>query len=264
MIDFHTHVFPDGIVAGAISALEEKSGVKAALDGTIADLRRSMHKNGISHSVVCSIATSPKQFAPILEWSKGLMADDITPLPSVHPASPTALNEIQTIHDEGFKGVKLHPYYQDFFLDEKRLLPLFNHIATLGLFVVIHAGYDIGFKEEERANPSQIKNLLQAVPTLKLVAAHLGAWKQWDEVARELIGQDVYLDLAFVLDFLDHGQAITMLKKHPQDRILWGSDSPWEDQATALATLRSLRLGDALEEQILETNGRKLLSPITP
>ncbi len=262
IIDFHTHIFPDPIASQAIPALEAqgKGNVKAALNGTANDLLRSMQQNNISKSVICSIATSPKQFQPILDWSKKIATDQIIPLPSVHPSSTTVLTELKTIKDNGFKGIKLHPYYQDFFLDEERLLPIFHKIAELGLFVVMHCGYDIGFPREERANPKQIKSLITAVPSLKLVAAHLGAWQQWDEVDQYLICEDIYLDLAFVLDFLPKKQAVKMITNHPQDKILFGSDSPWEDQGKALQKLRDLHLGKKLEEQILGLNGEELLT----
>ena len=259
IIDFHTHTFPDTIAVNAIPALEQRAQVKAALNGTVPDLLQSMHHNNISQSIICSIATTPKQFNPILEWSKKILTKQIIPLPSVHPASDTVLKELELIQNNGFKGIKLHPYYQEFFLDEDRLLPLFKRLADLGLFVVMHCGYDIGFPREERANPKQIKELITAIPTLKFVAAHLGGWQQWDDVATHLIGKDLYMDLAFVLDFLPKEQAVEMIRNHPKDKILFGSDSPWTDQNTAIQKLRDLHLEPELEQRILYLNGKELL-----
>ena len=71
-----------------------------------------MDRSGIDQSVLCSIATRPEQFFPILEWSKAIRSDRIIPFPSLHPADPQLLEHLQVIHDEGFKGVKMHPYYQ--------------------------------------------------------------------------------------------------------------------------------------------------------
>ncbi len=260
-IDFHTHIFPDAIATQAIPALAKQANTQAALNGTVKDLLQSMTRHHISRSVVCSIATSPKQFQPILDWSRAIASEQIIPLPSVHPASSSVLTELQSIHDHGFPGIKLHPYYQDFFVDEERLLPLFAQCAALGLFIVMHCGYDIGFPREERANPEQIRQLLTRVPSLKLVAAHLGAWQQWEDVSRHLIGEDVYLDLAFVLDFLPREQAVAIITGHPEDRILFGSDSPWEDQGEAVQKLRNLHLPKDLEGRILHRNGEELLFP---
>ena len=65
-IDIHTHAFPDFIAKVAIPALEREGGIKAYLDGTVAGLLASMDRSGIEQSVLCSIATRPEQFAPIL------------------------------------------------------------------------------------------------------------------------------------------------------------------------------------------------------
>lgn len=259
-IDFHTHVFPDAVASQAIPALEVQANVKAALNGTVQDLLQSMDRHHISQSVVCSIATQPKQFQPILDWSRSMASERIIPLPSLHPESRSVLDELQTIHDHGFPGIKLHPYYQSFYVDEERLLPIFKKSSELGLFIVMHCGYDIGFPREERANPQQIKQLIRSFPSLKLVASHLGGWQQWDEVAQHLIGEDIYLDLAFVLDFLPTEQARAMITTHPRDRILFGSDSPWADQGEAVQQVRDLHLDPNLTERILHTNGKELLT----
>jgi predicted TIM-barrel fold metal-dependent hydrolase len=111
-IDIHTHAFPDPIAAHAIPALEKEGNIKAYLDGTVAGLLASMDRSGIEQSVVCSIATRQEQFTPILEWSKAIRSERIIPFPSLHPADPELLDHLQLIRDEGFKGVKMHPYYQ--------------------------------------------------------------------------------------------------------------------------------------------------------
>ena len=36
----------------------------------------------------------------------------IVPFPSLHPKDPLLLEHLQVVHDEGFKGIKMHSYYQ--------------------------------------------------------------------------------------------------------------------------------------------------------
>ena len=120
-IDFHTHVFPDQIASVAIEALEKKGNVKAYLNGTVTDLLASMDRAGIDCSVVCSIATRPQQFKPILDWSKSICSERIVPLPSIHPADPDRIAQLELIQDGGFIGLKMHPYYQDFYLSEDKI-----------------------------------------------------------------------------------------------------------------------------------------------
>ncbi len=259
-IDFHTHAFPDQIAATAIPALEKKGNVKAYLNGTVTDLLRSMDQAGIEQSVVCSIATRPEQFQPILDWSASIRSPRIVPLPSVHPMDPDRIKQLQQIRDMGFVGLKLHPYYQDFFLDDPELLEFYAEIKELGLLLVMHTGYDIGYPRIRRANPERILNLLQMVPGLRLITTHLGGWDEWADVRELLTGLPIYMEISFALDFLDQIRLRDLIESHPPEYILFGTDSPWADQITTLKMLAKLGLPDDLYERIVRENAKALLA----
>ena len=108
-----------------------------------------MDRAGVTASLICSIATRPQQFRSILDWSKSIRSDRIIPLPSVHPNAVDLREQLHIIHDEGFPGIKLHPYYQDFFIDDARLEVLYGSLVEYGLLVVMHTGYDIAFPRME-------------------------------------------------------------------------------------------------------------------
>ena len=78
--------------------------VKAHLDGKVSSLLASMDICGIEKSVVCSIATKPSQFEPILKWSRKIQSDRIIPLPSVHPDDPKCVEQIETDKGRGIQG----------------------------------------------------------------------------------------------------------------------------------------------------------------
>lgn len=258
--DFHTHAFPDTLAPHAIRTLEaETHEVKARLDGTLGALVGSMDRAGIARSVVCSIATKPEQFPRILEWSASIASPRIAPFPSVHPDDPLALERIDAIAGAGFKGVKLHPYYQRFNVDEERLMPLYRRMAERGLILVCHSGFDIAFPRLLRATPRQTLRVAEAVPELTLVATHLGAWEDWDDVERFLLGRPLFLEISFSLEMLPPERARSLLLRHPPEFLLFGTDSPWQDQSEALARLRGLRLDPALEGALLEGNAARLL-----
>jgi predicted TIM-barrel fold metal-dependent hydrolase len=258
-IDFHTHAFPDQIAAMAIPALEKKGNVKAYLNGTVTDLLGSMDEAEIEQSVVCSIATRPEQFQPIFDWSKSIRSDRIIPLPSVHPADPDRFDQLQQIKDQGFIGLKMHPYYQDFFLDDEELLELYEKIKDLGLLLVVHTGYDIGYPRIKRADPARILKLLQLIPGLRLITTHLGGWDEWEDVRNLLTGLPIYMEISFALDFLDQIRLRDLIVNHPPEYILFGTDSPWADQATTLKMLGKLGLPDELFNRIVRENAKVLL-----
>ena len=259
IVDFHTHAFPDQIAASAIASLEHEGGIKAWLDGTVADLLRSMDRSGIETSVLCSIATRPSHFQPILDWSRAIRSERIIPLPSLHPDDPQLLEHLRIIHAEGFLGIKMHAYYQDCAIDDPRLSDLYAMLAELGMLLVIHAGYDIAYPRIRLADPARILDVCRQFPDLKLIATHLGGWDEWEDVETLLVGKPVFMELSFALNELAPARLRRILLAHPADFLLFGTDAPWTDQADSLDLLRRLDLPEALVERITVTNARRLL-----
>lgn len=258
-IDFHTHAFPDQIAATAIPALEKKGNIKAYLNGTISDLLKSMDQAQIERSVVCSIATRPAQFQPILDWSLSIRSERIVPLPSIHPSDPERSEHLRQIKDMGFIGLKMHPYYQDFFLDDREILEFYGQVNELDLLLVMHTGYDIGYPRVRRADPERILKVLQEVSGLRLITTHLGGWDEWKDVRTLLTGLPIYMEISFALDFLDQIRLRDMIENHPPEYLLFGTDSPWADQATTLKMLGKLGLKEDLFNKIVRENALNLL-----
>ena len=239
--------------------LEEAPDVKAYLDGTVGALLASMEHSGIDRSVVCCIATRPEQFESIFEWCRKVRSDKLVLFPSVHPRDPKCLERLELIKAEGFKGIKLHPYYQDFYADEERLFDLYQKLCEEHLLVVMHTGFDIAFPRVRRADPMRLLKIKRAFPDLMLVATHLGAWEQWDEAQDMLIGKPIYIEISFSLDYLTEDAAREMLLGHPDEYLLFGTDSPWTDQARTLSQLRNLRLSEKKLKRMLSDNAAALL-----
>jgi len=259
IIDFHTHAFPDELAATAIPYLEKEGNVKAFLNGTVDDLLHSMDRAGIARSVICSIATRPKQSRSILEWSKKIRTDRVIPLPSVHPGAVDIAEQVRQVREEGFIGIKMHPYYQDFFIDDDRLSVLYASLIEHNLLVVMHTGFDIAFPRMDLCTPKRILAVLERFPRLQMITTHLGAWDDWQQVRQLLIGKPIYMEISYALDFLDLQTARKMILDHPADYILFGSDSPWSDQKNTLQLLRNLDLETGLVRKITSGNAQRLL-----
>jgi hypothetical protein len=269
IIDFHAHAFPDELAPRAMKKLmSETPGISPFLDGTIKALTDSMNRNGISQSVICCIATTPEQFTPIFDWCRKAQtdlsagADRLVMFPSIHPADAKWKERISLIKEAGFKGIKMHPYYQDYFLDEDRMLPIYEELERLDLMVTAHTGHDIAFPNDDRASCQRILKVTEMFPKLKFVATHLGAWQQWEEVERELAGKHIFMELSWSLDYLSPEQARRIILTHPADCVLFGTDSPWTDQGKTLSLLRNLELPRELERKILRDNAMAILGPL--
>jgi len=263
IIDFHTHAFPDELAERVIKMLEDEGGVKAHLNGTVSALLSSMDACGIEKSVICNIATNPAQFDSILHWCKKIRSDRIIPFPSFHPYDPAYSDRIDAIKGEGFKGIKLHPYYQNFTIDEERLFPIYEKICNENLILVSHTGFDFAFPPTRIADPEKILRVIERFPSLKFVTTHLGAWNEWGEVEQFFLGKNIYMEISFALDFLDKDKAIqNIFFNHPPEYILFGTDSPWTDQQETLSLFRGLRLGEEKENLILRENALNLLNSV--
>ena len=126
----------------------------------------------------------------------------------------------------------------------------------------MHTGYDIAFPRIRRADPAKILKVSEQFPELKLVTTHLGSWEQWQEVEAILAGKPVYMELSFSLEYLHSDPIRDILLKHPSEYLLFGTDSPWTDQAATLDLFRGLELSERIENAVLRENAAGLLDSI--
>ncbi|MCX8068952.1 MAG: amidohydrolase family protein, partial [Thermodesulfovibrionales bacterium] len=167
--------------------------------------------------------------------------------------------KIDIIYDTGFKGIKLHPYYQQFVIDDKSLIDFYRHISMRNLFIVMHTGFDIAFPYDRIADPIKVLNILNEVPELRLITTHLGAWDDWEQVQKHILGKKIYMEISFSLEVLDNDVVKEIIVNHPEDYILFGTDSPWTDQQEAISKLINLSLDSKKMEKILFKNAERVL-----
>jgi predicted TIM-barrel fold metal-dependent hydrolase len=94
----------------------------------------------------------------------------------------------------------------------------------------------------------------------KLVLAHLGGNEMTREVIDTLAGEDVYMDTAYNLGEVDRAELYELFEKHGAERILFATDSPWQDIGREAERIRSFGLSERELSLILSENAKKLLS----
>lgn len=260
IIDFHTHAFPAKVAPRAMEVLQHNAAVIPFHDGTVASLRDYTRKAGVDTAVVLNIATNPKQQKNVNDFAISLLGEDgIIPFGSVHPDAPDALAELERIHAAGIKGIKLHPEYQEFFVDDPKYWPLYQKLRALRLITVFHAGVDIEYFDPVHGSPERLKRALPAFEGGVVVAAHWGGYIMWNEVERHLIGQDVYFDTSYAYSRMPKGQALRMMQNHDKHRFLFGSDMPWSGTDQELMFIDSLCLPAEEKAQLLGGNALRIL-----
>ena len=260
VIDFHTHCFPENLAPRAIDRLSSVGGgLMPYTDGTLSGLRQRMAQDGVDVSVVLHIATNATQQKKVNDFAVAINNEqDIFSFGSVYPGSEDAFEELERIKEMGLKGVKFHPEYQQFAVDDPRWRPLYRKISELGLITVFHSGMDYGFPPPYGCMPDGLASVLDCFET-PVVAAHWGGLQYGEDVLRHLCGRDVYLDTSFGYGRLSKYHAEKILETHGIDRLLFATDTPWHNAELEWRLLGTLGLSDADIQKLSCDNAKRLL-----
>ncbi len=261
IIDFHTHTFPDDLAARALAVLTQRAGVPALTDGTNNGLRASMRRAGVDYSVTAPIATRPAQVRAINAWAAEVNActPDLICLGTLHPALTDWQAEVERLQVDGLPGVKMHHDYQECYVDDPVMLPMYHALADAGLLLLVHAGVDIGLPPPVHCTPDRLARVLDAVPDLTVIAAHMGGYSQWEAVEEHLVGRALYFDTSYSRADLGTERMSAFIRAHGAARVLFATDSPWTEQQAEVAGIRALPLADEEKQAILGGNAERLL-----
>lgn len=262
VIDFHTHIFPDRIAARTVSMLEERAHIKAFTDGTLEGLKNTMKDGGADVSVILPVITRIDQFDSIFRFAVKVNESEknLISFGAVFPGDPDYKDRLRSMKEYGIRGIKIHPDYHGIFFDSPETMALVDEASALGLVISVHAGIDIGLPDTVHCTPSMALHVIDEVQPEKLVLAHTGGWKLWDDVEGQLAGKNVYFDISFTDGYIDPAQFRRIIMTHGTDRILYATDSPWSGQKETIAAVKRMKLGAGAEEQIFHRNAEKLLS----
>lgn len=253
IIDIHSHDFPSCIAIKAMAKMcsMTEGRLWATGDGTLENHLDNLELAGVDRAVMCPIATKPNQFEVIFERAKAIMEGGlgerakrmIIPFASVHPSDPELENHLHKIAEAGIKGVKFHPYYQDFAIADKCHRWMFEQIAELGLVVQCHSGGDIGWRNQiGKCGPLEIEALMKHVRGLKFIAAHLGGCFGYPaHTVDRLMECGVYIDTSILHSEWHKDEPMRILRSWPKERILFGTDFPWVKYSEAIRWVKSVR-----------------------
>lgn len=259
MIDFHVHTFPDAIAGRTMDKLSAIAGLVPKTNGTLADAQRRMDEWGVSAYVLQNVATKPSQQHTINNTAASLQRTGRFAFGSIHPDAEDAVAELERMTDLGLKGVKLHPDYQGFFIDEARLDPIYDAIGQLGLMVLFHTGYDPLSPNVIHAEPAGVAAVHRRFPKMRMIAAHLGGIADHPEQAQLLVGQDIYLDVSIAAARFTPEEYDRLLRRHGAERVLLASDCPWGGIPEGLERLRQTSLTQRELRRICCENAAELL-----
>ena len=163
-------------------------------------------------------------------------------------------------------------------IDNEKFIKILACACDLDLAVLIHAGWDIGFPGNDFAMPERIYDALKKIKTKKIILAHMGGWRAWDEAEKFFADYDgVYIDTAFSLgnftpngdnfykspeecEMLNEEKFTKIIKSFGASRVIFGTDSPWASQKDSLENFKALEnLSVKAKNLILYENAAEII-----
>ena len=256
IINMHTHIFPDKIEEKAVAAIGSFYGIPMQNKGTSEHLIADGRKIGVERYLVCSTATTAHQVESIDNFiaREAACHPEFIPFGSIHPDYENIAGEIDRMVGLGFKGIKLHPDFQKFNIDDECAFPIYE-AAEGRLPILFHTGdnrYDF-------SNPARLNRVLERFPKLIAIAAHLGGYQAWDAAQINYGHPRVYIDTSSSLMFVPPERAAEIIRRHGIEHVFFGTDSPMWDHEGELARFNALPLTEAERSMILRENALNFL-----
>ena len=256
IIDAHCHIYPAKIAAKAVTAIGNFYGIKMAEDGTSDALIREGEAIGVEKYVVHSTATTVHQVRSINDYICGEMQahPEFIGFMTLHNEMEDAAieEEVALAISRGMKGVKLHPDFQKFNIDDAENL---YRVTSGKLPVLLH----MGDKRYDFSSPSRLKTMAEKYPDQIFIGAHFGGYSVWDKVECLKDLPNVYFDTSSSLFFLDKGKASDLIHRFGAHRYFFGTDFPMWRAGEELKRFLALDLTEEEREDILYNNAAKLL-----
>ena len=133
VFDIHAHIYPEKIADKAVHSISALyGGFEMKGDGRAKTLIQRMDAAGIDRCAAHSAATTAHQVSSINRFilsEANRFPDRIVPFATLHPDVPDLESAIAEICAGGFSGIKLHPEFQSFKVDEPRAIRMFSSFA---------------------------------------------------------------------------------------------------------------------------------------
>ena len=257
IFDTHAHIFPDKVAPKAVNNIGNYYGISMNGPGTVGGLLKSGQKIGVSKYLVHSSATNADQVKPINDYVYSVQSShpEFIGFGTLYPGLEDVDLEVKRMISLGLHGVKLHPEFQEFCIDDDTMLPIYKAIEGK-LPLLMH----VGDENKTSSSPVRLAKILELFPGLVVIAAHFGGYRMWDESSKYLIGKKLYIDTSSSLAFLPPDQAVAMIRKHGVEKVVFGSDYPMWDHEEEFQRFLQLDLTEDERKAILYENAQRLLN----
>ena len=256
IIDFHCHIYPEKIAEKAVDAVGKFYNFTMRETGVSENLIEVGKAAGTERFVVHSVATTPHQVRSIDDFIAGECRKhpEFIGFASLHPDLPDIPAEIEHIRKLGLRGIKFHPDFQEFYIDEDRAMRMYEQIPK-DLPILFHMG-DVYRKFSQ---PERLARVIDAFPEHTFIGAHFGGYHAWDEAEKYLIGKRrLYMDTSSALFELGYDRAKEFIRMHGAEYFFYGTDYPMWNPTDELKKFMQIDISDEERQLILCGNAKRL------
>ena len=258
IIDAHAHIFPEKIAAKAVASIGSfyDQPMRGSGHGTAESLLESGKEIGVDRYLVCSTATRPGQVKAINDfiWEQSLLHPEFVPFATMHPDLEDLEEEMERILSRGYYGIKLHPDFQKFNIDDEKAMPIYR-MAEGTLASLFHTGDD----RYDFSSPHRMERVAERFPELICIAAHFGGYRCWKESLAAYHAPNIYMDTSSTLYFISKEEAWSFFDRFGADRFFFGTDFPMWSHKGELARFDSLELPREMRKKILSENFERVI-----
>lgn len=257
LIDIHTHIYPDAISEKATESIREFYELDGGgMNGSASMLLSQGDKAGIETFVILPVGMKPDRVRHVNDFILSQVAQQprFIGFGTVHAAMEDLTDETEYIMEKGLRGIKMHPDFQKFNIDDPKLLPMYEMIQGK-LPVIFH----MGDQRYDYSHPARLRKLLEQFPRLQVIAAHFGGYSMYETAYELLHDKDCIFDISSSLMFMGDGVAEKYINAFGAERMAYGTDYPLWDPVKEVKRFQQLKLTDEQFEQIAHKTAETFL-----
>ena len=254
--DAHAHIYPGKIAEKATASVGDFYHIPMHNVGLPHVLAQRGGEAGIDRFLVCSVATKVEQVRSINQFiqEKCEKYPQFIGLGAWHQDITDISGEMDDIQARGLRGIKLHPDFQEFMIDDPKMLDVYKEAHRRGLPILFHTGDS----RTEFSSPHRLMNVIDKLPDFTCIAAHLGGYSEWEEARRELSGTNVYIDTSSSLFKVSPEEAKENIAHFGVDHTMFGTDFPMWDPKEELERFFALGFSQEENQAMLYDNFARL------
>lgn len=260
IIDFHCHVFPEKIAEKATRHVGDYYSLEMHGDGTAKRLVEAAEADGINPKfLIHSSATKPQQVESVNDFVSETAKDKtrFIGFGTIHRDYENPAKELARLKTLGLQGLKLHPDFQAFFIDDEKMMKIYEIAEKENLPLLFH----VGDLNTDFSTPKRLAKVADIFPKLKIVAAHMGGYSVWQEAVKHLYSKEnVWVDTSSTTCTLSHSHISELIHLKGAQKVLFGSDYPIQTTSEAAIDVMQFDLTEKEREMIFAKNAIELLN----